>query len=72
MARPVTSLNIVATNINRRAFCEPCFGDGYNMLFGCCSNKLKFRDLAPKRCDVGVVTAQPIKIILSSISTYPY
>ena len=62
MARPITSVNIVATNINRRAFGEPCFGDGYNMWFRCRSNKLQLRDLAPKRGGVGVIAAQPIKI----------
>ena len=62
MARPVTSVNIVATNIYRRAFGEPCFGYGNNMQFGCCSNKLKLKDLAPKRGDIGVVTAQLIKV----------
>ena len=59
MARPITSVNIVASNINRRAFGEPCFGD---MWFRCRSNKLQLRDLAPKRGGVGVITAQPIKV----------
>ena len=61
MTSHVSSYNIIATNVDRRAFGEPCFGDDYNMRFGCRSQKLKFIDLAPQRGSVGVITAQPVK-----------